>query len=105
MDRIVEGLEDVKTRPRRFMAKDVPPFSNFLRGFVIACQLFDTDLFHRYEDIFREVCAERGWEYMLEPIWAQMSEAGLNDDEVTQETLTLYIEVMCRLGTTPSQEA
>lgn len=104
-DKIVKYLEVVKMHPRMYIAEDIPPISNFLYGFVAACESFGINLYQQYEDIFRKVEEERGWKFASYALWDQMRDAGLSDDEITQEILAVHIEVWRRVGErfSPSQ--
>jgi hypothetical protein len=106
IDQIVWRLKLVEKRPLMYMADHFPPVSNFLYGFVTACQAFGIEPFQEYRDTFYEVSEERGWKFgASHALWDQMSEAGLGDDEITQEMLALYIEVWRRVGNAlPSED-
>lgn len=101
IDQIIWRLELVKKRPLMYMADHFPPVSNFLYGFVTACQAFGIEVHQEYRDTFYKVSEERGWKFgSSHTLWDQMSEAGLIGDEITQEMLTVYIEVWRRVENT-----
>lgn len=105
IDKIVKYLETVKTHPQMYMAEGIPSIFSFLDGFRVACASFGIELLdQQYRGIFCEVNEQRGWEYLAEPLWEQMKNSGLSNEEITQEMLAVYIEVWRRVGDTVSQE-
>jgi hypothetical protein len=93
-------LEHIRKRPKMYMVKNFPSAGNFLAGFETACKIFGIDIrdhADHNDGIHEAVLQERGWEIRstVRP-FAEMRERGMDDKAITEELLTIAIEVVKR---------
>src|SRR5258707_2306143 len=86
---IIIHLEDVRARTGLWVATmlDIIPYIN---GFNSAC--WTLGLKGGYDDIYREVVLQRGWEWTAHGALPSMRERGLDDAAIADELLVIEIE-------------
>ncbi len=88
--KIIRILEAVKSRPEMYVGKrdDPKEIQTFLWGIHVICRtLTGVDY-----DFFREIALKRGWKNSPVGIVPSMREAGLSDEEIVTELITIDIE-------------
>ncbi len=96
---LLEQLEHIRKRPGMYMTDDFPPIVNFLFGFNAACRVFGTSIDYDLESrdgIDAGVLQERGWKASSRHSSVEMQERGMDDNAITEELLTIAIEVVKR---------
>lgn len=93
IERIIEQLENIKTRPAMCIGntEDVEALIHFFHGYSAAIFIIEGDRMPTL-DVYHETQRRRGWQISALGIVPEMKEKGFSDAEIVQELITIEIE-------------
>jgi len=100
-ENIVRVLEHMRKRPGMYFSSEVPTVATFLDGFKTACILLNPDL--NFDNLFKEVILDRGWENSAQAVWRQMQERGFKDEAIIDEMIAIYTAVWEKIAVQADQ--
>ena len=90
---IIRMLEHIIQRPFLYVGTQPLAVIAYLNGFnTILGYLGFTPPRSGYDELYKSVVIERGWEYDAGGPWHQMQKKGMTDEEVIKETISIEIE-------------
>ncbi len=90
---LLEGLENVRSRPGVWMSKSLPLVMVFISRFNIACRQLGVEA-SPADQAYWAVLSQRGWKVSPAGPWVEMQEKGLSEEEIVTELLTIQIEAL-----------
>ena len=95
---IIRILEHIIERPFLHIADHPLAVMDYLNGFntILSYLGFPTPR-SGYDELYKEVVTERGWEYDAGGPWRQMSNKGMTNEAVIKETIIIEIEYWKRI--------